>query len=164
MASLLLPPPSSPTQPNGPVRDRKPIVAIAVVSFIGLVAVGALVAVLLGGGESPPERSPVVANAAPTHRLTATDDGDPSELAPEGVHFDLSTTLTIDVTDTASRRHGGSSVLATSSLTSTARRCRWRSLSHSSSDSTSKADLTRSSSWPPTGPARSSTSSTCSSR
>ncbi len=95
------PPPSSPTQPNGPVPDRKPIVAIAVVSFIGLVVVGALVAILLGGGESPPERSPVVANAAPTHRLTATDDADPSELAPEGVHFELSTSLTIDVTDTA---------------------------------------------------------------
>jgi hypothetical protein len=77
-------------------------VAVAVVSFIGLAVVGWLVASLSGDEEPRAKRSPeVVANAGPTYRLTATDDPDPNETTPEGAHFDLSTTLTIDVSDVA---------------------------------------------------------------
>ncbi|MGH2679112.1 MAG: hypothetical protein ACRDG8_01290 [Actinomycetota bacterium] len=84
-----------------PVRDRAPIVAIAAVLLIGLAVVGAFVWAFLAGDEEPrAERSPAVAaNTATTYRLRATDDADPSEAVPEGVHFDLSTTLTIDVSD-----------------------------------------------------------------
>jgi hypothetical protein len=95
------PPPSpSPPLPDGPVRDRTPIVVVAVVLFIAVAVVGALVAVLMSDEEPRAERSPeVVAGTAPTYRLTATDDADPSETTPEGGHFDLSTTLTIDVSE-----------------------------------------------------------------
>jgi hypothetical protein len=87
--------------PDGPVRGRIAIVGIAVASFIGLAVVGWLVASLTDDEEPRAQRSPALsANAAPTYRLTATDDGDPNETNPEGVHFDLSTTLTIDASDT----------------------------------------------------------------
>lgn len=76
--------------------------AVAVVLFIGLAVVGVFVAVLIVDGERGAERSPeVVANAGSTYRLTATDDSDPNETTPESAHFDLSTTLTIDVSDVA---------------------------------------------------------------
>jgi hypothetical protein len=100
-----LPPPPplpSPGLSGSSVRRRIAIAGIAVASFIGLVVVGWLVANLTDDDDTRSERSPeVVAGTAPTYRLTANDEADPSEIAPEGIHFELSTTLTIDTSDVA---------------------------------------------------------------
>jgi hypothetical protein len=97
------PPPAPPSwsspRADGPVRDRKPIVAIAVVLFIGFAVVGALVAVLIIEDERGGERSSGVYSAASTYRLDATDDADATETTPEGAHLDLSTILTIAMSD-----------------------------------------------------------------
>jgi hypothetical protein len=95
----LPPPPPRPdlVSPGGPppARDRAPLIVLtAVLTLVVVVVAGLLV---LGDGEVPPidlSRSPPDGSRS-VYRVEVRDEIDPSEGLPEGVTFELSTTLTL---------------------------------------------------------------------
>jgi hypothetical protein len=114
MATHELPPPPPTPSPGGqgpapPPRDRAPIVVIAVALVLAVAAIVGVVIYIGDGKEASPSDGLPTTGAASglTYQLMASDDGDPSDVSPEGVHFELTAKLTVSEREAQS---GGTSM------------------------------------------------------
>lgn len=103
MSGELPPPPPGPAPTSPVARERAPIVVLVLAIVVAVAAATWIVLLVSGGDEPPVDLSLRSAPAqAAQFQVRATDDAEPSEILPEGSHFELSGLITIDTNEVGS--------------------------------------------------------------